>query len=109
MKHFLTILNHEVRMLLMNPSTYIAAVLFLGVMGYAFTDIIDSYTKAPQEISPAYNFFQVFWLPVFFMCGLRTGRRGRKSHTSAQRFPPQTDRARRALRRVKSLIHRMCA
>jgi ABC-2 type transport system permease protein len=72
MKHFLTLLSHEVRMLLVNPSTYIAAVLFLGVMGFVFTGILETYSKAPQELSPAYVFFQLFSLPVLFMVPLLT-------------------------------------
>ena len=47
MKHYLTLLSHEVRMLLVNPSTYIAAVMFLGVMGFMFTGILESYSKTP--------------------------------------------------------------
>lgn len=72
MKHFFTLLGHEVRMLLVNPSTYIAAVLFLAVMGFVFTGILESYSKAPQELSPAQVFFQLFWLPVLFMVPLLT-------------------------------------
>lgn len=72
MKHFFTLLGHEVRMLLVNPSTYIAAVLFLGVMGFVFTGILESYSKTPQELSPAHVFFQLFWLPVLFMVPLLT-------------------------------------
>lgn len=72
MKHFFTLLSHEVRMLLVNPSTYIAAVLFLSVMGFVFTGILDSYSHAPKETSPAHVFFQLFWLPVFFMVPLLT-------------------------------------
>jgi len=34
-------------MLLVNPSTYIAAVMFLGVMGFMFTGILESYSKTP--------------------------------------------------------------
>jgi ABC-2 type transport system permease protein len=64
MKHFLTLLSHEVRMLLVNPSTYIAAMLFLVVMGFVFTGILESYSKAPQDLSPAIVFFQFFWFPV---------------------------------------------
>jgi ABC-2 type transport system permease protein len=74
MKHFFTLLSHEIRMLLVNPSTYIAAVLFLGVMGFVFTGILESYSKAPQELSPAHVFFQLFWLPVLFMVPLLTMR-----------------------------------
>lgn len=72
MRHFLTLLGHEVRMLLVNPSTYIAAVLFLAVMGFVFTGILESYSKSPQELSPAYVFFQAFSLPVLFMVPLLT-------------------------------------
>ena len=72
MKHFFTLLSHEIRMLLVSPSTYIAAVLFLTVMGFVFTGILDTYSQAPQETSPASVFFQLFWLPVLFMVPLLT-------------------------------------
>jgi ABC-2 type transport system permease protein len=72
MKHFFTILSHEIRMLLVNPSTYIAAVMFLGLMGFIFTGILEKYSTAPQDISPAVVFFQIFWIPVFFMVPLLT-------------------------------------
>jgi ABC-2 type transport system permease protein len=71
-KHFFTLLSHEIRMLLVNPSTYIAAVLFLGIMGFVFTGILESYSKAPQDVPPAHVFFNLFWLPVFFMVPLLT-------------------------------------
>jgi ABC-2 type transport system permease protein len=72
MKHFLTILSHEIRMLLVNPSTYAAAVAFLAMMGFEFTRILDSYSQAPQDASPAGMFFAQFWLPVLFMVPLLT-------------------------------------
>jgi ABC-2 type transport system permease protein len=72
MKHFPTILGHEIRMLLVNPSTYIAAALFLGVMAFFFTGILESYSKVAQETSPAHVFFQFFWVPVCFMVPLLT-------------------------------------
>jgi ABC-2 type transport system permease protein len=72
MKHFWTILSHEIRMLLVSPATYIAAVLFLAVMGFMFADIVETYSSAPQELSPGYVFFQSFWLPVFFIVPLLT-------------------------------------
>jgi ABC-2 type transport system permease protein len=72
MKHFWTILNHEIRMLLVNPATYIAAVLFLGVMGLIFSWIIAQYSGTPQEVSPASLFFELFWVPVCFMVPLFT-------------------------------------
>lgn len=72
MKHFFTLLSHEIRMLLVNPSTYIAATAFLLFMGVMFMGIIESYTKAPQEVSPAHVFLEFFWFPVLFMVPLLT-------------------------------------
>ncbi|HRE81802.1 MAG TPA: ABC transporter permease subunit [Opitutaceae bacterium] len=73
MRHFLTILNHEIRMLLVNPSTYIAAVLFLAVMGFSFIIMLEGYSDgAGQEESPATIFFRYFFIPVFFIVPLLT-------------------------------------
>jgi ABC-2 type transport system permease protein len=72
MRHFFTILAHEVRMLLVSPSTYVAAVAFLALMGFFFTGILEKYSTAPQDISPASGFFSVYFIPVFFMVPLLT-------------------------------------
>jgi ABC-2 type transport system permease protein len=72
MRHFLTILSHEIRMLLVSPSTYIAAVFFLGVMGFIFTTMVEQYSVSSQELSPAVQFFEVFPIPVLFMVPLLT-------------------------------------
>ncbi len=72
MRHFFTILSHEVRTLLFAPSTYIAAVLFLVIMGFFFAGILDDYTRAPQETAPAVVFFRFFIVPVLFMVPLLT-------------------------------------
>jgi ABC-2 type transport system permease protein len=72
MKHFFTLLSHEIRMLLVSASTYITAMLFFGFMGFIFTSILESYSKAPQEVSPAQMFFQFFWFPVLFMVPMLT-------------------------------------
>lgn len=72
MKHFFTILSHEIRMLVVSPSTYIAGVLFLWLMGFIFTDILEQFSKASQSESPASVFFQIYWLPVIFMVPLLT-------------------------------------
>lgn len=74
MRHFFTIIGHEIRMLLVSPSSYIAGVLFLVVMGIIFTGILEDYSRQAQELSPAYNFFRLFWLPVLFMAPLMTMR-----------------------------------
>jgi ABC-2 type transport system permease protein len=72
MRHYFTIFSHEVRTLLYSPSTYIAAVFFLGVMGFFFSNILEIYSKAPQETPPAVAFFQLFWFPVLFVVPLLT-------------------------------------
>ena len=72
MKHFLTLLSHEIRMLLVSPATYIAATLFLSFMGLIFVKILEDYSGTPQEISPADVYFQLFWLPVCVMVPLLT-------------------------------------
>jgi ABC-2 type transport system permease protein len=72
MRHFLTILSHEIRSLLFNPSTYIAATFFLGVMGFIFASILEDYARTPQEMAPAQAFLQLFWFPVLFMVPLLT-------------------------------------
>jgi ABC-2 type transport system permease protein len=41
-------------------------------MGFIFTGILEEYSKAPQDVSPASVFFQVYFLPVIFMVPLLT-------------------------------------
>ncbi|MSU23815.1 MAG: hypothetical protein EXS32_08330 [Opitutus sp.] len=72
MKHFFTLLSHEIRMLLVSPGTYVAATAFLGFMGFIFIAILENYSAAPQDSSPAQEFFQLYFLPVFFMVPLLT-------------------------------------
>ena len=72
MRHFLTILGQEVRMLLVSPGTYIAAVTFLAFMGFIFAGILAEYSTVPQESSPAVAFFELFWVPVIFIVPLLT-------------------------------------
>jgi ABC-2 type transport system permease protein len=72
MKHFFTILSHEIRMLLVSPSTYIAGVAFLWLMGFIFTGILEQFSKASQSESPAAVFFTLYWFPVIFMVPLLT-------------------------------------
>jgi ABC-2 type transport system permease protein len=72
MKHFFTLLSHEIRMLLVSPGTYIAATAFLAFMGFIFVGILENYSTAAQDASPAQVFFSLFFLPVFFMVPLLT-------------------------------------
>lgn len=68
------LLRHELRSLLLSPSTYIAGTLFLFVLGLVYQAILDTYVADPQEDPPAVALFSVFWLPVFFMVPLLTMR-----------------------------------
>ena len=72
MKHFPTLLSHEIRMLLVSPATYVAATLFLGFMGLIFTKILEEYSGTAQEVSPAMVYFNLFWLPTCVMVPLLT-------------------------------------
>jgi len=72
MKHFPTLLSHEIRMLLVSPATYVAATLFLAFMGLIFTKILELFSGTPQELSPAHVYFQLFWLPACVMVPLLT-------------------------------------
>src|SRR5208283_839756 len=42
------------------------------LMGFVFTDILETYSQAPQASSPADVFFKQFYLPVLFMVPLLT-------------------------------------
>ncbi len=72
MKHFFCLLHHELRALFIAPSTYSAGVLFLILMGWIYWRILLQFSLAPQDGLPANMFFQLFWLPVFFMVPLLT-------------------------------------
>jgi ABC-2 type transport system permease protein len=74
MKHLPAMLRHELRSLLFAPSTYVAGVLFLLLMGTIYHGIIKDYTVREHTVGPAELFFQSFALPVLFMVPLLTMR-----------------------------------
>lgn len=74
MRHFLILLKHELRMLLISPPTYIASVLFLILMAFLYWAIIRGMVNAPDDMLPSVQFFSVFWIPVFFVVPLLTMR-----------------------------------
>ncbi|MGJ8637936.1 MAG: ABC transporter permease [Opitutaceae bacterium] len=74
MRHFFILLKHELRMLLISPPTYIASVMFLTLMGFLYWAIIRGMVNAPSDLLPSVQFFNVFWIPVFFVVPLLTMR-----------------------------------
>lgn len=74
MRHFFTLLRNEIWRLLISPSTYIAAFLFLLIMGFMFQWLLNFYSEDPQDETPSVLFFQLFFVPVFFMVPLLTMR-----------------------------------
>lgn len=74
MKNFVHFLRHEIRTLLFSPSTYVAGVIFLVLMGLVYWAILKAFTLTPQDDNPATQFFRVFWIPVFFVVPLLTMR-----------------------------------
>ncbi len=74
MRHFWILLKHELRMLLINPSTYLAGALFLGLMGFMYWAILREMITTPQDELPTVQFFKSFWIPTFFVVPLLTMR-----------------------------------
>jgi len=61
-------------MLLISPPTYIAAVLFLGLMGFLYWAILRGMVNTPEENLPLVQFLSIFWIPAFFVVPLLTMR-----------------------------------
>jgi ABC-2 type transport system permease protein len=74
MRHFFTLLGHELRMLLVSASTYVAGVLFLVVMGVFYFFILYFYDTQIEVELPSTQYFQLFWVPVLFVVPLLTMR-----------------------------------
>ena len=74
MRHFLILLKHELRMLLISPATYIASFLFLALMGLLYWIILNEMATPALEELPHVEFFKGFWIPTFFVVPLLTMR-----------------------------------
>jgi ABC-2 type transport system permease protein len=62
------------RSVLRAPATYVAAVIFLLLMGGLYLLILGEFSDRPMDGTPAQVFFQWFWLPVFFLVPMLTMR-----------------------------------
>ena len=69
-----TMISMELRQLFFATSTYWAGVFFLGFMGAIYFGILEEYSRIEQESNPISQFFQLFWVPVFFVVPLITMR-----------------------------------
>lgn len=74
MKHFITLLKHELRGILISSATYLAAFFFLIIMGFLYQFVLQDYNKSPQELLPTNIFFNAFFIPVLFLVPLLTMR-----------------------------------
>jgi ABC-2 type transport system permease protein len=74
MRSFRILLRHELTTLLLSPGTYVAAVLFLVVMGFLFLGMVSAFIAEPQEAPPQSVFFRYFIIPVLFLVPLLTMR-----------------------------------
>lgn len=72
MKQFFNLFRYEMRVLLLSPTSYLTAVLFLFLMGFLYLFILEGYSQSPQEDLPSTELFRLFWIPVFFIVPLLT-------------------------------------
>lgn len=74
MRQLFILIRHELRLLLISPSTYLVAVLFLALMGFLYWSILRDLTLGPSQENPMQSFIKTFWIPVFFIVPLLTMR-----------------------------------
>jgi ABC-2 type transport system permease protein len=66
--------RHELRILLISPATYIAAVIALMAMGMLYLLTLLTVGESPQEMLPATLFFSTYWIPVLLVVPMLTMR-----------------------------------
>ncbi len=74
MKHLPTLFRHELRVLLVAPSTYVAGVLALFIMGFFYFYVVIETAVREQETPPSELFFGTFWIPVLLIVPMLTMR-----------------------------------
>lgn len=74
MRHFPILLRHELRILQVSLSTYVAAVLFLLFMALAYFFTLHQYSLREQTTNLSESFYRWFVIPVLFMVPLLTMR-----------------------------------
>lgn len=74
MRRFGYLLNWQLKQMLIAPSTYIAAFLFLSFMAIMYLYSLIEVSRGVSERAPTEIFLSAFWIPVLFMVPLLTMR-----------------------------------
>ncbi len=74
MRLFFILLKHEIKGLLLSPSTYLVAMLFMVSMCLTYAIILQDFAVAAKSKPPAELFFSFFVIPTLFMIPLITMR-----------------------------------
>ena len=74
MRHFRTLLAHELRTAALAGNTWFAAALFLTLMGAVHWFAVLDSAEAPQAGTPLEATFQLFWIPLLCVLPLLTMR-----------------------------------
>lgn len=74
MRHFRTLLAHELRTALLSWNTWAAGALFLALMGSIHWFAVLESSRSPQDWTPVEATFRLFWLPLLCVLPLLTMR-----------------------------------
>ena len=74
MRHFRTLLAHELRTAALAGNTWFSAALFLTLMGAVHWFAVLDSAEAPQAGTPLEATFQLFWIPLLCVLPLLTMR-----------------------------------
>jgi ABC-2 type transport system permease protein len=74
MRHFRTLLAHELRAAALAGGTWVSAALFLALMGAVHWFAVLDGAEAPQTATPLEATFQLFWIPLLCVLPLLTMR-----------------------------------
>ena len=74
MRHFRTLLAHELRSAVLSWNTWAAGALFLALMGSIHWFAVLESSRSPQDWTPVEATFRLFWLPLLCVLPLLTMR-----------------------------------
>ena len=74
MRRFFTLFRHQVHMMMIAPSTYVAAFLFIVFMIFIYILGLLELSENATSSTPLEKFLSIFWVPVLFIVPLLTMR-----------------------------------